>query len=176
VTALEVPESAGEEPLAIDSVTVEAIMETVHSKDGTPIAYWRSGLGTPLLLVHGTMHDRLIWTPVLCALERHVSVYVMDRRGRSDSGDAPAYALEREWEDIAAVVDAIGSPVDVVGHSFGGTCALEAAGTHLRFGNTCFEGDRRLDKARALSENRASVHRIDGWSPPTHSLSEEDAS
>jgi pimeloyl-ACP methyl ester carboxylesterase len=102
-------------------------METIHSKDGTPIAYWHSGTGTPLLLVHGTTDDHLMWTPVQSALERHCSVYTLDRRGRGCSGDADAYALEREWEDIAAVIDAIGSTVDVVGHSLGGTCALEAA-------------------------------------------------
>jgi pimeloyl-ACP methyl ester carboxylesterase len=101
-------------------------METIRSKDGTPIAYWRSGVGTPLLLVHGTVGDHLTWAPVLAALERHFSVYTMDRRGRGDSGDAQAYALEREGEDIAAVIDAIGGAVDVVGHSFGGTCILEA--------------------------------------------------
>jgi len=101
-------------------------METIRSKDGTPIAYWHSGVGTPLLLVHGTVGDHLTWAPVLAALERHCSVYTMDRRGRGDSGDANAYALEREGEDIAAVIDAIGGAVDVVGHSFGGTCTLEA--------------------------------------------------
>jgi pimeloyl-ACP methyl ester carboxylesterase len=105
------------------------IMEIIRSKDGTPIAYWHSGVGTRLLLVHGTTGDHLTWTPVLAALEHHFSVYTMDRRGRGHSGDADAYALEREWEDIAAVIDVIGDAVDVVGHSFGGTCALEA--THL---------------------------------------------
>lgn len=103
------------------------MIETVRSKDGTPIAYWRRGSGTPLLLVHGATDDHHRWTPVLSALERHYSVYAMDRRGRGHRGDAPAYALEREWEDIAAVIDAIGGAVDVVGHSFGGMCALEAA-------------------------------------------------
>src|SRR5262249_36984688 len=84
------------------------------------------GAGLPLLLVHGTVSDHLAWTSVLAALERHFSVYTMDRRGRGHSGDAEAYALEREGEDVAAVIDGIGSAVDVVGHSFGGTCALEA--------------------------------------------------
>lgn len=102
-------------------------MEIIHSKDGTPIAYWHSGVGTPLVLVHGTTGDHTTWTPVLAALERHFSVYTMDRRGRGHSGDTPAYALERECEDLAAVIDAIGGAVHVVGHSFGGLCALEAA-------------------------------------------------
>jgi pimeloyl-ACP methyl ester carboxylesterase len=101
-------------------------MQKIPSKDGTPIAYWHSGMGAPLLLVHGGIDDHRTWTPVLSALERHFRVYAMDRRGRGHSGDAEAYALEREWEDVTAVIDAIGGAVDVVGHSFGGTCALEA--------------------------------------------------
>jgi pimeloyl-ACP methyl ester carboxylesterase len=101
-------------------------MEIIRSKDGTPIAYWHSGAGAPLLLVHGATGDHLTWTPVLPALERHFSVYTMDRRGRGESGDGNTYAIEREFEDIAAVVDAIGGAVDVLGSSFGATCALEA--------------------------------------------------
>ena len=102
-------------------------MEIIRSKDGTPIAYWHSGRGDPLLLVHGTVGDHLTWTPVLTALERHFSVYTIDRRGRGHSGDADAYSLDRECEDIAAVIAAIGGTVHVLGHSFGGLCALEAA-------------------------------------------------
>src|SRR5215471_17537852 len=103
------------------------IMEIIWSKDGTTIAAWRSDVGAPLLLVHGTTADHTVWTPVRVALERHFSVWTLDRRGRGSSGDAAAYALERECEDIAAVIDAIGGAVHVLGHSFGGICALEAA-------------------------------------------------
>src|SRR5712691_16046 len=103
------------------------IMEIIRSKDGTPIAAWRSGVGAPLLLVHGTTADHTAWTPVRAALERHFTVWTLDRRGRGSSGDAAAYALARECEDIAAVMDAIGGAVHVLGHSFGGLCALEAA-------------------------------------------------
>ena len=102
-------------------------MEIIRSKDGTPIAYWHSGRGAPLLLVHGTTSGHLMWTPVLAALERHFSVYAIDRRGHGHSGDADAYALEREGEDIAAVIDAIGGTVHDIGRSFGCLCALEAA-------------------------------------------------
>lgn len=102
-------------------------MELIPSKDGTPIACRRSGAGAPLLLVHGTSSDHRTWTPVLAGLGRRFSVWAMDRRGRGGSGDADGYALQREAEDIAAVVDAIGAPVHVFGHSFGGLCALEAA-------------------------------------------------
>jgi pimeloyl-ACP methyl ester carboxylesterase len=54
-------------------------------------------------------------------------VYALDRRGHGESGDGPTYAIEREFEDIAAVVDSIGEPADLLGHSFGALCALEAA-------------------------------------------------
>jgi pimeloyl-ACP methyl ester carboxylesterase len=60
-------------------------------------------------------------------LEKHFTVYAIDRRGRGGSGDAPDYAMEREFEDVAAVVDAIGGEVNLLGHSFGALCALEAA-------------------------------------------------
>jgi pimeloyl-ACP methyl ester carboxylesterase len=102
-------------------------MEFISSKDGVPIACWRSGAGEPLLLVHGTSGDHFAWTPVLAALEQQFCVWTLDRRGRGRSGDLDDYALERESEDIAAVIDAIGGPVHLLGHSFGGLCALEAA-------------------------------------------------
>jgi pimeloyl-ACP methyl ester carboxylesterase len=101
--------------------------ETVASKDGTPIAVWRSGDGPPLVLVHGTAADHNRWAPVLPALEEHFTVLAIDRRGRGRSGDAENYALEREFEDVAAVVGWAGDSVAVLGHSYGGVCALEAA-------------------------------------------------
>lgn len=104
----------------------KGLMETIRSKDGTPIACRNSGKGPPVLLVHGTTDDGALWEPVLPAMEPHRTVCAMDRRGRGASGDVEAYAFEREWEDIAAVVDTIGGSVDVVAHSFGATCALEA--------------------------------------------------
>lgn len=102
-------------------------MELVTSRDGTPIAVWRSGSGTPLLLVHGTTADHsTTWRLVQPYFERRFAVYAMDRRGRGKSGDSPGYGLQREAEDIAAVVEAIGAPVDVLGHSYGALCSLEA--------------------------------------------------
>ena len=102
-------------------------METVKSKDGTLIAFQRSGAGSPLVLVHGSTADHTRWAPVLPALEAKFTVYAVDRRGRGGSGDTEPYAIEREFEDIAAVVDSIPGPVDLLGHSYGGICALEAA-------------------------------------------------
>ena len=103
------------------------MVEQVVSSDGTPIAVWRSGAGPPLVLVHGTTADHTRWAPVLPAFEERFTVLAMDRRGRGESGDAGEYAFEREFEDVAAVIDSAGDAVDVLGHSHGGVCALEAA-------------------------------------------------
>ena len=107
------------------------IMTSVASRDGTEIAYWTSGSGPPIVLVHGSPADHTRWRPLIPYLERHVTVHAIDRRGRGASGDAPEYRLEREYEDVAAVVDAIaaasGQRVDVYGHSHGGIVAFGAA-------------------------------------------------
>lgn len=102
-------------------------METVSSTDGTTIAYDRVGEGPPLVLVHGTGRDRTYWAHSLPALRRHATVYAVDRRGRGDSGDTDAYAIEHEVEDVLAVLAAVGEPVHLLGHSYGGIVALEAA-------------------------------------------------
>lgn len=106
-------------------------MHRVASRDGTEICWATSGDGPPLVLVHGTTADRTRWAPVLPYLEPHVTVHAMDRRGRGASGDAPDYDAVREFEDVAAVVDAVaeasGTTPDLLGHSYGGSCALGAA-------------------------------------------------
>lgn len=102
-------------------------MQKIISKDGAPIAYQRSGAGPPLVLVHGTTAAHSRWAPILPALEQHFAVYAIDRRGRGESGDGQSYTIEREYEDVAAVVDSIGEPAHLLGHSFGALCALEAA-------------------------------------------------
>ncbi len=102
-----------------------------RSADGTPIAWFSSGEGPPLLLVHGVLGDHTRWDVLRPLLEPHFAVHAMDRRGRGASGDAEVYGFEREMEDVAAVVDAVaasaGSPVDVYGHSGGASFALGAA-------------------------------------------------
>jgi pimeloyl-ACP methyl ester carboxylesterase len=102
-------------------------VETTTSKDGTRIAYRRSGEGPPLVLVHGTTADHSRWAPVLPAFEERFTVYAIDRRGRGGSGDSDDYSIEREFEDVASVVDSIGEPANLLGHSYGALCALEAA-------------------------------------------------
>jgi pimeloyl-ACP methyl ester carboxylesterase len=101
--------------------------ETVVSADGTPLAVWTSGEGPPLVLVHGATADHTRWAPALPALEEHFTVHNFDRRGRGESGDPGGYDLAREFEDVVAVVESAGLEVNLLGHSHGGVCALEAA-------------------------------------------------
>lgn len=101
--------------------------ESVASRDGTKIGYERSGTGRPLVLVHGSPGDRSSFGQLIPHLEPAVTVCAIDRRGRGASEDGSSYAHEREFEDIAAVVDALGPAVDLFGYSYGGVCALEAA-------------------------------------------------
>src|SRR5689334_10111110 len=100
-------------------------MKHVVSKDGTPIGYERTGMGPPLVLVHGTGVDHTYWDLLIPQLARDFTVYAMDRRGRGQSGDTLPYAMQREFHDIAALVNAIPGAVDLLGHSYGALCALE---------------------------------------------------
>lgn len=103
----------------------------VPSADGTPIAVFSSGSGPPIVLVHGAASDHTTFRVVAPLFERRFTVHAIDRRGRGASGDGPAWSIEREYEDLRAVVEAVaaepGAPVDVIGHSFGGRVALGAA-------------------------------------------------
>ena len=102
-------------------------MKTVTSADGTRIAFDQGGAGPNLVLVHGTTAGKERWAPVRPRLEAHFTVTAIDRRGRGDSGDGDGYDIEREFEDVLAVVDALDPPVLLFGHSYGAICALEAA-------------------------------------------------
>jgi len=102
-------------------------METVVSLDGTTIAYEQTGNGPPLLLIHATGCDRSHWMRSLPELTRHATVYALDRRGRGQSGDTDRYAIERDVEDILALIAAIGEPLHLLGHSYGAIIAMEAA-------------------------------------------------
>jgi pimeloyl-ACP methyl ester carboxylesterase len=99
----------------------------VRTPDGVDIGCWRSGDGPPLVLVHGTSADHGRWRTVLEPLAERFTVVAMDRRGRGASGDAEPYAIENEFNDVAAVVDSMPKPVHLLGHSYGAICSLEAA-------------------------------------------------
>jgi pimeloyl-ACP methyl ester carboxylesterase len=102
-------------------------MKTVQSKDGTIIAYDQFGTGPALVLVGGATVQRVHNIEAGGALGEHFTVLSYDRRGRGDSGDTPPYAVEREVEDIEALIDAAGGSAFVFGHSSGAVLALEAA-------------------------------------------------
>jgi pimeloyl-ACP methyl ester carboxylesterase len=104
-----------------------AALEHVTSSDGTALGVWRSGTGPGLVLVHGTTADHTRWSRVIPGFSEHFSVHAMDRRGRGASDDSATYSYEQEGRDVAAVVHHAGQPRNLVGHSFGGLCALEAA-------------------------------------------------
>jgi len=111
--------------------SVEAPSRTVRSADGTPIAVFSAGDGPPLVLVHGATADHTTWRTSGPLLATRHTTQAVDRRGRGASGDAPDYAIKREFEDLAAVVETLsaesGGRVDVVGHSYGGRIGLGAA-------------------------------------------------
>ena len=100
----------------------------VTSADGTKIAYDRLGDGPPVVVLGGLFCTRQATAPLAEALAgRGLTAFNVDRRGRGDSGDTPPYAVAREVEDVAAVVEAAGAGVALYGHSSGAALALEAA-------------------------------------------------
>ena len=102
-------------------------MERVRSKDGTAIAFDRLGEGPPVIVVCGAMCDRALMRPSAEELARHFTVFNFDRRGRGDSGDTAPYAVEREIEDLGALVAEAGGTASVYGHSSGAGLVLHAA-------------------------------------------------
>jgi pimeloyl-ACP methyl ester carboxylesterase len=101
------------------------VAEKTSSADGTPIAFDRRGEGEPLILVGGAWNDRNTPAELAERLAETFSVYTYDRRGRGDSGDTEPYAVEREIEDLEAVIAAAGGTAHLFGHSSGGALALE---------------------------------------------------
>ena len=106
----------------------ESVTRQATSADGSVIGFEVVGEGPPLLVVHGIAADRSQWGPVAGLLAARFSVHLLDRRGRGlSTSEHGEYSLDREGEDIVAVVDAIGAPTFVFGHGHGGLCALKGA-------------------------------------------------
>lgn len=120
--------------------------ETVVSADGTRIAFDRSGDGPAVVLVHGAFTDKTHPTlyGVAAALAPWFTVFNYDRRGRGASGDAQPYSVDREIEDLSAVIKTAGGSAIVFGGSSGAALALRAAA-----GN-------------------ASISKLALWEPPYH--------
>jgi pimeloyl-ACP methyl ester carboxylesterase len=102
-------------------------LEHVTTKDGTTIAFDRLGAGPPVILVCGGSVDRMSNAGLAAILASDFTVLNYDRRGRGDSGDTLPYAVEREIEDIDAVVAAAGGSANLYGTSSGAALAMEAA-------------------------------------------------
>ncbi len=101
-------------------------MEKVTSKDGTIIAYDKTGSGPVLILVLGALNTRKSGTKLAKLLSARFTVITYDRRGRGNSTDTAQYSPQCEVEDIAALIDAVGEPVYIYGHSSGAALASEA--------------------------------------------------
>jgi pimeloyl-ACP methyl ester carboxylesterase len=102
-------------------------MLKVGSQDGTTIAYTKAGSGPPIVLLNGGFRDHTIFDPLVPELALHCTTYVYDRRGRGESGDSSGYAVEREIEDLQAVIGEAGGQAVVFGGSSGANLAIEAA-------------------------------------------------
>jgi pimeloyl-ACP methyl ester carboxylesterase len=110
----------------------------VRSADGTPIAYEQSGTGPAVILVDGALCSRSFGpsAALVGALDQHVTVIRYDRRGRGASGDTQPYALGREVDDLAALIEQAGGRASLVGLSSGGALALHAAAAGLPIDGT----------------------------------------
>jgi pimeloyl-ACP methyl ester carboxylesterase len=108
-------------------MSIEASAEVTRSADGTPIGFVRLGSGPAVVFVHGSLSTGDDWRQVASAMAGQFTCFLMDRRGRGRSGDASAYAIEREYEDIPAVLDIAGPGAHLLGHSYGAIGALGAA-------------------------------------------------
>ncbi|WP_051217975.1 alpha/beta fold hydrolase [Nocardioides insulae] len=103
----------------------------VRAPDGVSLAVWVEGDGPPMVLVHGSIQDHTVSAALVAELSSDHTTFAMDRRGFGASGDGPEYAIERDFEDVAAVVDRVaeiaGSSVALFGHSYGANGAAVAA-------------------------------------------------
>ena len=106
-------------------------VDTVTSDDGTTIAFDRLGDGYPVIVVGGQLCDRALTRAIAEELAKSFAVFNYDRRGRGDSGDNAPHAVEREIEDLEALIAQVGGTASVYGHSSGAALALHAAAAGL---------------------------------------------
>lgn len=113
--------------LVAGDVEAQTSITKLTSADGTTIVAECAGNGPSLVIVHGGTGDHTRWTPLFPLLTPQFRVCAMDRRAHGASGDTLPYSLQKEIDDVLAVVNAQPGPVLVLGHSFGAVCAFEAA-------------------------------------------------
>lgn len=102
-------------------------MPFVTSRDGTRIAYATQGSGKPLLFVGGAFSDHTTGAELAAELATEFMIVTYDRRGRGESGDAPDYAVQKELDDLAALLSVTGEGTVLLGFSSGAMLALESA-------------------------------------------------
>lgn len=109
------------------TTTTKQRLESITS-NGVTVSYTKGGSGRPLVLVHGGFSDHETnWTFVKDDLERRFTVYAIARRGRGETPATAGHTIEDEAEDVLAVIDAIGEPVFLLGHSHGALLGMEVA-------------------------------------------------
>ena len=134
----------------------EVTIGEVTSKDGTRIAFERSGEGPPLILVGGALSTRTAARDIAALLSSELVAFAYDRRGRGDSGDTAPYAVEREVEDLQALIEEAGGSAFVFGHSSGAGLTLETAartGASTRPPST----SRRTSSTTAAHRSRSTM-------------------
>jgi pimeloyl-ACP methyl ester carboxylesterase len=139
--------------------------ETAVSRDGTRIAYERFGNGPPVILIGGAGNSRhfppIAAVPMAMQLASNFTAIAFDRRGRGDSTNTLPYAVEREVEDLAALIDAVGEPVRLFGHSSGGALVLQAAAAGLPVAAVAVYAPPYSLDAEAIAEGRKYAARLD---------------
>ena len=140
-------------------------MNTITSRDGTAIAFDKSGYGPPLILVDGALCHRTFGPSKKLAdrLQEHFTVFTYDRRGRGQSGDSGEYAVKREVEDIEALIEEAGGSAHLHGVSSGAVLALEAANSGLAVDKlVLYEPPFIVDDSRApmASDYRAQLDEL----------------
>jgi pimeloyl-ACP methyl ester carboxylesterase len=141
---------------AVEAGATSPLVRKVLSKDGTAIAFDRIGNGPPLILVDGALCYRGMGQSGQLAelLAQYLTVFTYDRRGRGDSGDTAPYAVEREVEDIAALLSEAGGAAFVWGMSSGAVLALEAANRLSGIKKMAlYEAPFIVDDGRSTTEN-----------------------
>lgn len=129
-------------------------MNRVTSKDGTAIAYDKTGAGPAMIMVVGALADRSAGAAHAALLAPHFTLYTYDRRGKGNSGDAQPYAVEREVEDLDALIKTAGGSAVVLGGSSGAVLALEAAARGLAITKLAlYEPPFIVDNSRAPIPN-----------------------
>ncbi|MEU2288277.1 alpha/beta hydrolase [Streptomyces sp. NPDC013178] len=126
------------------------------SRDGTSLAYERSGQGPAVVLISGAMSTGSTVAPLAGLLAHHFTAFWYDRRGRGDSGDTAPYAVEREIEDLAALIDLAGGEAALYGISSGGALALRAAASGLSVSRVAVYETPFADFSEGSAEERAA--------------------